>query len=95
MSLMNRIAKKLRRRTRVKETYNRPKLELTKAELLVQSWYWNPTINVPIDTKANIRSRDRLRVHMLQWKDTPVATKVSRQVRRRLERQSPQSVVTS
>ena len=85
MTLMNRIAKKLRRRTRVKGTYIRPSHGLTDAELLIQSWYGKPVENSAINSPANIRAAKRLAEHRAQWDATPKSTKVSRQVRRRLE----------
>lgn len=86
MTLINRIAKKLRRRTRVKGTYIRPTSGLTVAELLIQSWYGKPTGTQPSGpSPANLRAIKRHSLHRDQWEDTPKTTKVSRQVRRRFE----------
>ena len=83
MRLAHRIAKKIRRRFRVKGTRIRPTSGLTVAELLITSWYGKPMQHVKAVSAANIRARGRLKAHVLQWKDTPKATTVSRQVRRR------------
>ena len=95
MTLMNRIAKKLRRQTRVKGTYTRQKLELTQAELLIQSWYGKNVPHESITSQATLWERSRIRRHTAQWDNTPKSTKVSRQVRRYLERKGPQAVLTA
>jgi predicted acyl esterase len=83
MTLANRIAKKIRRRLRVKGTRIRPTAGLTVAELLIQSWYGKPIVHEPITSQATLWARDRITAHKMQWAHTPVSTKVSRQVRRR------------
>ena len=83
MTLVNRIAKKLRRRTRIKGTRIRPTAGLTVAELLITSWYGEKFSSKFGPTTAEERARKRIDSHMQQWANTPKSTKVSRQVRRR------------
>lgn len=75
--------KKLRRRTREAGVQTRRRPQLTEAELLIQSWYGKSVENSAEYSPANYRAAKRIEVHTLQWKDTPKATAISRQVRRR------------
>lgn len=85
MTLANRIAKKIRRRFRLKGMRIRPTSGLTVAELLITSWYGIPIPKqVGLSDAAN-RQYERLIAHRDQWNSTPKATTVSRQVRRRQE----------
>ncbi len=84
----NIAAKNKRRRDRVKGTKRKNGLfvgEMNTAQRMVLAWIAPPKTRGGLGVSdANLRAAKRHQARKAQWKDTPVSTNMSRQVRRRL-----------
>ena len=82
MSLIKRIAKKLRRRHRVKGTNSFRTPMDNAAKRLIDSYYGMPHISKRTQqSAANLRAAIDLGTHQQQWANTPNSSKMTRQRR--------------
>ena len=87
MNLVKRIAKKLRRRHRVKGTNRFQSPMDNAAKRLIDSYYGMPhTPKQTAQSAANIRAAVDLGTHRQQWANTPDGSKMTRQRRRAQQR---------